>query len=434
MGKVRSSHSANPGGVIKAVEPGGLGHRLGLRPGDRILAVNGRFLRDVIDFNFYTAEEELEIVVDREGERFVIRAYRGYGEEWGIEFEEPVFDGIRRCTNRCEFCFVNQLPRGLRPSLYIKDDDYRYSFLFGNFITLTNLTEEDWDRLAEQRLSPLYVSVHSTDLALRRELLGNPSAPDVLEQLRRLGDLGIVVHAQIVLIPGRNDGLHLERTIDELSSLYPVVQSIAVVPVGVTKFCPPGIRPYAPSEAEEVVALVLERQKRFRRALKKGLVYLSDEWYFLTGLSFPPAKEYDGFPQLENGVGLSRVFLDEWEENKGALPLLSLRGVAACGAMPFPLVKQIADEFNEITGSQLEVIRVENRLFGPTVTVSGLMVGEDVVEALRGRSWEGLVVIPRVMLDSSGRLTLDDFTVEGMEERLGAKVQVVSHFYELAFG
>jgi len=180
--------------------------------------------------------------------------------------------------------------------------------------------------------------------------------------------------------------------------------------------------------------LVLERQKRFRRALKKGLVYLSDEWYFLTGLSFPPAKEYDGFPQLENGVGLSRVFLDEWEENKGALPLLSLRGVAACGAMPFPLVKQIADEFNEITGSQLEVIRVENRLFGPTVTVSGLMVGEDVVEALRGQSWEGLVVIPRVMLDSSGRLTLDDFTVEEMEERLGAKVHVVSHFYELAFG
>jgi len=432
MGKVRSGRNANPGGVIKAVEPEGLGYRLGLRPGDRILAVNGHPLRDVIDFNFYTAEEELEIVGDRGGERFVIRAYRGYGEEWGIEFEEPVFDGIRRCTNRCEFCFVNQLPRGLRPSLYIKDDDYRYSFLFGNFITLTNLTEEDWERLAEQRLSPLYVSVHSTDLALRRELLGNPSAPDVLEQIRRLGNLGIAVHTQVVLIPGRNDGPHLERTIDELSSLYPTVQSIAVVPVGVTKFRPPGIRPYTPSEAEEVIALVLERQKRFRRALKKGLVYLSDEWYFLTGLPFPPAREYDGFPQLENGVGLSRLFLDEWEEHKNSLPRLSLRGVAVCGVMPFPLVKQIAYEFNELTGSQLEVLAIENRLFGPTVTVSGLMAGADVVETLRGQAWEGLVVIPRVMLDSSGQLTLDDFTVEKLEESLGAKVRVISHFYEFA--
>ena len=432
MGKVRSGCNANPGGVIKAIEPGGLGQRLGLRPGDRILTVNGHPLRDIIDFNFYTAEEELELMVDRGGEHFVIRAVRDYGEEWGIEFEEPVFDGIRRCTNRCEFCFVNQLPRGLRPSLYIKDDDYRYSFLFGNFITLTNLTEEDWERLAEQRLGPLYVSVHSTDLALRRELLGNPTAPDVLEQIRRLGDLGIVVHAQVVLIPGRNDGPHLERTIDELSSLYPIVQSIAVVPVGVTKFCPPGIRPYTPPEAEEVVALVLERQKRFRRALKKGLVYLSDEWYFLTGIPFPPAKEYDGFPQLENGVGLSRAFLDEWEEHKNSLPRLSLRGVAVCGVMPFPLVKQIATEFNEITGSHLEVLAIENRLFGPTVTVSGLMAGADVVEALRGRSWEGPVVIPRVMLDSSGRLTLDDFTVEGMGESIGAKILVVSHFHELA--
>ncbi len=420
------------GGMVKAVEPGGLAHRLGLRAGDVLLAVNGRPLRDVIDFNFYTAEEELEILGEREGRPFVIRAIRGYGEEWGLEFEEPVFDGIKRCANQCDFCFVNQLPRGLRPSLYIKDDDYRYSFLFGNFITLTNLTEEDWERLAEQRLSPLYVSVHATDPVLRGELLGNPRIPDVIQQIKRLGELGIVVHAQIVLIPGRNDGPHLKRTIEELSALHPVVQSIAVVPVGVTKFCPPGLRPYTRAEAEEIVAVVLSYQRRFRRLLKKGLVYLSDEWYFMTGMSFPPAKEYDGFPQLENGVGLSRVFLDEWEKNKRLLPLLGLKGIAACGVMPFPLVKQVAVEFNELTHSEIEVVAVENSLFGPTVTVSGLMSGRDVVETLRGRTDGGLVVIPRVMLDAKGLLTLDDLTLEDLKEKLGAEVSVVSHFHELA--
>ncbi len=423
----------NPGGgVVKAVKPGGLARRLGLRPGDRLLKVNGRLLRDVIDFNFYTAEEELEIEGEREGKPFVIRAVREYGEDWGLEFEEPVFDGIRRCTNRCDFCFVHQLPRGLRPALYIKDDDYRYSFLFGNFITLTNLTEEDWERLAEQRFSPLYVSVHATDLALRRELLGNPRAPDVLEQIRRLGELGIAVHAQIVLIPGRNDGPHLERTVEDLSTLYPVVQSIAVVPVGVTKYCPPGLRPYTRAEAEEVVALVLSYQKRFRRALKRGLVYLSDEWYFLTELPFPPAREYDGFPQAENGVGLARLFLDNWEKRKRSLSFLGLKGVAACGVMPFPLVKGVVEEFNELTGSQIELVAVENRLFGPTVTVSGLLSGGDVVDALRGRARGGLVVIPRVMLDAGGRLTLDDLTLDDMKRGLGVEVLAVSHFYELA--
>lgn len=420
------------GGIIKSVEPGGLAHKLGLKPGDRLLTVNGHRLRDVIDFNFYSAEEELEIAGEREGKPFVIRAIRSYGEEWGLEFEEPVFDGIRRCLNQCDFCFIHQLPRGLRPSLYVKDDDYRYSFLFGNFITLTNLTEEDWERLAEQRLSPLYVSVHSTDLNLRRKLLGNPSAPDILEQIRRLGELGITVHAQIVLIPERNDGPHLERTINDLYSLYPVVQSIAVVPVGVTKFCPPGIRPYTRPEAEKVVSMVLSYQKRFRRLLKKGLVYLSDEWYFMTGLTFPPAREYDGFPQAENGVGLSRIFLEEWEKRKGSLPRLGLKGIAACGIMPFPLVKQVAEEFNSLTGSQIEVVAIENSLFGPTVTVSGLMAGRDVVEALRGRIKDGLVLIPRIMLDARGQFTLDDLTLENIKKGLGAEVLAISHFHDLA--
>ncbi|HIC94366.1 MAG TPA: DUF512 domain-containing protein, partial [Anaerolineae bacterium] len=230
------------GGIIAAVRAGSVAEELGLRPGDELLSINGHPLRDIIDYRFYGAEEELELVIRRDGQRLVCLVERGYGEELGIEFVEPTFDGVRHCNNRCPFCFVDQLPRGMRRSLYIKDDDYRLSFLFGNFVTLTNLTEADWQRLAEQRLSPLYVSVHATDLALRRRLLGNPSAPDILQQIGRLGELGIQVHAQIVLIPGLNDGEPLARTVADLAALHPTVQSIAVIPVGLTKHRPPGLR------------------------------------------------------------------------------------------------------------------------------------------------------------------------------------------------
>ena len=421
-----SSSPGSPGGLIEHIEPGKLAARLGLRPGDRLIAINDHPLRDVIDFRFYGSEEEMELLIEREGRRFTLKAQREYGEEWGVEFAEPVFDGIRWCNNRCEFCFVNQMPPGMRKSLYVKDDDYRYSFLFGNFITLTNLTEEDWERLAEQRLSPLYVSVHSTDLNLRRELLGNPDAPDVLEQIRRLGELGIEVHTQIVLIPGRNDGPHLKRTIEDLSALYPTVQSIAVVPVGVTRFQRHGIRPYSPSEAKEVVAQVIAYQAHFRKFYEIGLVYLSDEWYFMCDLPLPAAEEYDGFPQLENGVGLARAFLEDWESEKAGLRPTTLEATVVCGTMPYPLIRQVMEEFSAVTGAEVEVVAVENRFFGPMVTVSGLLTGQDVVEALRGKIATETLVLPRAMFDAEGKLTLDDMTVEDIEKALGVEVRVAA--------
>lgn len=410
------------GGLIKAVEPRSLAARLGLKPGDRIIAVNGHLLRDVIDFRFYGAEEEVELMVEREGRRFTLRAHREYGEEWGVEFAQPVFDGIRRCNNHCDFCFLNQMPPGMRRSLYVRDDDYRYSFLFGNFITLTNLTEEDWQRLAEQRLSPLYVSVHSTELELRRALLSNPQAPDVMEQIRRLGELGIKVHTQIVLTPGRNDGPHLARSIEDLAVLYPTVASVAVVPVGVTRFQRQGIRPYARAEAEEVVSMVLDYQARFRKEHGIGLVYLSDEWYFLCELPLPPAEDYDGFPQLENGVGIARAFLEDWEAERAELGPLALEATVVCGAMPYPLVCSVMEEFSALTGAEVRVVSVENRFFGPTVTVSGLLTGRDVVDALRGKITGDLVVLPRAMFDAEGKLTLDDMTLGDLERALGVKV------------
>jgi len=296
------------GGVV-AVRAGSIAAELGLRPGDALLSINGHILRDVIDYRFYGAEEELELVVERGGERIVYEVERGYDQDLGIEFAEPTFDGLRLCNNRCEFCFFKGMPPGMRRSLYIKDDDYRYSFLFGNYITLTNLTEDDWGRLAEQRLSPLYVSVHATDLALRRCILGNTAAPDVIEQLKWLGSLGIQVHAQIVLIPGLNDGQYVTRTVADLATHYPTVQSIAVVPLGLTKYhrCP--LRLYAPEEAKAIIAHISAWQREYRDHQGLNLVYASDEWYLLAGLEVPPAEEYDGFPQLENGVGLTRAGL-----------------------------------------------------------------------------------------------------------------------------
>ena len=419
------------GGIIAAVRTGSVAEELGLRPGDELLSINGHPLRDVIDYRFYGAEEELELVIRRDGQRLVCLLERSYGEELGIEFVEPTFDGIRRCNNRCPFCFVDQLPRGMRRSLYVKDDDYRLSFLFGNFVTLTNLTEADWQRLAEQRLSPLYVSVHATDLALRRRLLGNPSAPDVLQQIRRLGELGIRVHAQIVLVPGLNDGEHLARTVADLAALHPTVQSIAVIPVGLTKHRPPGLRPYTPDEARAIVAQVESWQRQYRARYGVGLVYAADEWYLLAGKEVPQAEEYDGFPQLENGVGLTRLLLDERLQITGG-GLQVGKVTLVCGTLIAPVLEALVAEWGKSAAfPRSVVIPVENRFFGPTVTVSGLLVGRDVIEALRGRDLGEVVFLPRAMFDAAGERTLDDMSPAEIEERLGTRVEVAGTLGEV---
>jgi len=418
-------------GVIAEVRSGSIAAELGLQPGDVLLSIDGHVLRDVIDYRFYGAEEELELVVERGGERSVYQVERGYDQEPGIEFAEPTFDGLRRCNNRCEFCFLNGMPPGMRRSLYIKDDDYRYSFLFGNFITLTNLTEDDWDRLAEQRLSPLYVSVHATDLALRRRILGSPAAPDVVEQLKRLGSLGIQVHAQIVLIPGLNDGPHLAHTVANLAALYPTVQSIAVVPLGLTKYHRGPFRVYRPEEAGPILIQISDWQREFRRQRGLNLVYASDEWYLLAGLEVPPSEEYDGFPQLENGVGLTRVFLDEEFRVEGFRFRVG-RVTLVCGTLIAPVLGDVAAKLAGRTGLEIEVVPVENRFFGPTVTVSGLLTGWDVIEALRGRELGDLVFLPQAMFDASGGLTLDDMTAAAIGERLGVRVEVAGTMGEVA--
>ncbi|MBC7258929.1 MAG: DUF512 domain-containing protein, partial [Chloroflexi bacterium] len=283
-------------GRIIGVEPTSFAGRLGLAPGDCLLAINGAPVRDVLDVQFYASEEELELTFARGGRVQTVRGVRAYSEALGLEFETLLFDGLRVCHNRCEFCFVAQMPKGLRPSLYVRDDDYRLSFLTGSFVTLTNLTQADWRRIEVQGLSPLYVSVHATDPAIRSRLLGRTNIPDIREQLQRLANLGVEVHAQVVLVPGVNDGPVLERTIADLAALYPAVASVSLVPVGVTRFQRAAIRRYGKSEARALLRQARELRGRFAREFGARFVHPSDEFYLLSGASAPRASAYEGFP------------------------------------------------------------------------------------------------------------------------------------------
>jgi putative radical SAM enzyme (TIGR03279 family) len=423
------------GGVIAAIPPGGLAEEIGLHPGDCILAVNGHPLRDVIDFRFYSAEEEVELQVRRDERLLSFHARQSYGRTLAVEFAHPTFDvDIRRCVNRCEFCFVAQSPRHMRRTLCVKDDDYRYSFLYGNFITLTNLSAEDWARIAEQHLSPLYVSVQATDSALRRKILGRDDAPDVLEQLRRLAGMGIELHTQLVLIPGLNDGPQLERSLADLADLFPAVRTVAVVPVGLTRYYKGSLRPYRPDEAAELLRQLRPWRRDFRRRLGCSFAYPSDEWYLLSGAALPSAARYDGFAQLDNGVGLTRRFLDRWARIRKRLPHFHGGRVTwACGTLIAPVIRQVAAQLMARGNVEAEVVPVVNAFYGETVTVSGLLVGRDVIEALRepGRDLGAGAVLPGAMFDAATRLTLDDLTPADISAALGVPVGLADSPREL---
>ncbi len=432
------------GGTIRAVAADGLGARFGLRQGDRLLAIDGHPLRDAIDFAFYAAEERFRLSFEREGQESAVEARRRFGEELGVEFESSIFDRIRTCNNDCFFCFLKGLPQGLRPSLYLKDDDFRLSFADGNFVTLSNLTASDWRRLEEQRLSPLNVSVHATEPELRRRLLGNPRAPDVLDQLRRLSGLGIRVNTQVVLCPGLNDGERLERTVRDLAELHPTVQSIAVVPVAASRHAwqraddeaKGWMSPCTPQYARRVIAQVRPWQRGFRRQLGVNLVYLADEFYLVAGARLPAASRYDGYPQYENGIGMTRALIDDWRRLRRRLTGEKRRWAAkrltlACGTLVAPVLAQLAAEMTVLTGIDASVAPVENAFFGPRVTVSGLLTGRDIIDSLRGRELGDLLVLPRHALDHAGDLFLDDVTPAEVSAALSTPVAFASTLSEL---
>jgi putative radical SAM enzyme (TIGR03279 family) len=395
--------------------------------------VNGLVPRDTIDVVLAAQSEAVTLAYLRGDERRVAQASPSASDDLGLEFDLPTFDGIRRCANDCDFCFIDGLPTGLRETLYIRDDDYRYSFLYGSFVTLTNLKAADRDRICYQRLSPLRVSVHATDLDVRRRLLVNPRAPDILAQLDDLGAAGIEFHTQVVLVPGINDGAVLERTIAELAERYPAVRSVALVPVGLTRHShTSGLR----TLTEEDAAAVLEACRRWQRVLRKrlgvGFVYASDELFLLAGRPFPPASHYDDYCQLQNGIGLVPLFLGQWRRARRRLPrAVSPRRVMwVCGQAMDRALGLVADEVRQVQGLDVEVVSVPNAFFGTGVTVSGLLTGQDVARALEAKVADR-IVLPRAMFDAAGARTLDDWSLSDLQARLPGEVRVAHSAGEL---
>lgn len=421
------------GGEITAIEPGSLADEIGIMPGDALLAINGQTVEDVIDVQFHGADEELEILIRRDGELLLYEAQRAYQQTLGLIFAHPTFDtDIRRCNNLCEFCFVLQMAPSFRRTLYIKDDDYRYSFLFGHFVTLTNLNEHDWWRIETMRLSPLYVSVHVTDLAMRRRFLRNDMAEDIMDQLRWLIAKGIEVHTQLVIVPEFNDGEFLERSISDLASLWPGVRSISVVPVGLTRHHKYNMRTHTESEAAQVLDYAIARQPEFQNRFGVRFVYPTDEWYLVTGREAPPMDAYDGQALMENGLGMVRHFLDDWtavEDEIGSW-LAGKASSAEAVNWPYkrltlvtatlfaPTLAQAAARFTELVHVQTEVTAVPNARLGESITVAGLLLAEDVIAYLQLSEFGDLVVFPRVMFDHPDIISLDDLTPQNVANRL----------------
>jgi putative radical SAM enzyme (TIGR03279 family) len=411
------------GAVIESVAPGSPAHREGLRPGDVLTAIDGEPVADAIDVMFLADGAAPALRVSRRGRERTVRLQMGGEGDPGIELRSfPV----RTCRNKCVFCFVAQLPRGLRRSLYVRDEDYRMSFLYGNYITLTNLGAGDKERIVRQRLSPLYISVHSTDTRVRNALLGNPDAPDVMQELRFFARHRIGMHAQIVLCPGLNDGPGLERTLRDLASLYPALLSVAVVPVGLTAHRKKELRPVAARDARDALDIVEDLRKRFERELGDPLVHGADELYIKAGRELPPLEGYGDLPQVANGVGMVPLFLDE--ALKARIPRARRgdpRFLAVTGTSFEPFLRRLVERLGK-KGHRVEALPVENAFFGPSVTVAGLLTGRDVVSAaspLRERF--DVLLLPDVLLREGDEIFLDDLAVPDLARALKRKVVVV---------
>ena len=406
-------------GIILRVLEGSIAEELELVPGDKILSVNDMPLRDIIDFSFAMADEEIELLVEHaNGEQELIAFDKDYDEDFGVEFERAVFDGIRPCANHCYFCFVDMIAPDMRHSLSVKDDDYRLSFLYGNFVTLTNMGAADFSRIERYHLSPLYVSVQCTNPVLRAEMLRYKGASDILGQLAKLEAAGADYHTQVVLCYGLNDGEELERTIRDITARRPHALSLAIVPVGLTKHRsdPFPLVQFDREGAARVIDQVEAWQERMRAEEGRTFIYLGDEFYFLAGREVPSAEMYDGFPQLDNGIGLTRNFIEEWAKAGAAMDEENdeARIAVVSGTAVAPVMEQLARELDP-DARRIHVLPVVNEHFGATVNVSGLLTGHDIMQALQSltHTVDG-VLIPASALREGEDVFLDDMSLDAM--------------------
>lgn len=436
-----SEHSLRPA-QISGIVPDSIAEEMGFEAGDAIVAINGTRPRDLIDYQFLCAEEFLELeVIDGKGATHYLEIEKDCDEDLGLEFETALFDGLMQCNNRCPFCFIDQQPPGRRGSLYLKDDDYRLSFLYGSYLTLTNLTEREWQRIEAMRLSPLYVSVHATEPELRSRLLKNPRAGQLIEQLHWFRERRLQIHAQVVVCPGINDGGHLERTLTDLAAFYqgeiPAVISAAIVPVGLTRFRPreDELIPVSSQKAVEIISQVQTLQARFRQKLGSTFAWLADEWFLIARQDLPPADHYEDYPQLGNGVGSIRQFVREF---------LSIADRTLPASLPAPrhytwvvgnAVEQafmpLTGRLNEVRNLRVTLAPLNSRYWGQEITVTGLLTGEDLMAGLADRKLGDGILLPSVMLKAGDRLFLDDCTVAEVSEELGVPIYPVAGVEEL---
>ncbi len=424
--------------AVKAIATGTLAERAGFEPGDRIMSINGEKISDLIDFQVHSSEHVLAFEVGRADEVYSLQVERQPQEAIGLIFEEM---RLRQCNNKCVFCFLHQMPKGLRRSLYFEDDDYRLSFLHGSYVTLTNVKESDLQRIIDQRLSPQYISVHATDPDVRQRMLGRKKQTvPVLERIERLAVNGIEMHAQVVLCPGWNDGIHLERTVDELSSFYPAVRSVALVPVGLTRFRShlPALRPVSQELARDYLLEAERWGSEFVKRFSERFVYAADELFLLSGGCLPDTAYYDAFPQLENGIGMVRSFLETWERGKQRLKQLGTsspampdrpgRAAIVTGELAHRFLAPVVEELSALSGLAAELVVVPNDFFGHGISVSGLLTGADISAALAGGNWD-VALLPPNCVNGDG-LTLDEMTIPELEDGCGLPLRVGS--YDLA--
>lgn len=423
--------------VIQTVEPGSIAEELEIEAGDTLLEINGNKIEDIFDYQYYTQDEYIEVLIRKKsGEEWLLEIDKDYDEDLGISFENGLMDDYRSCHNKCIFCFIDQMPKGMRATLYFKDDDTRLSFLQGNYVTLTNLSDDDIERIIRYHLSPINVSFQTTNPALRCKMLNNRFAGEALEKAWRLARAGITMNGQIVLCKGVNDGEELERSIQDLSQYLPNLESVSVVPVGLSKYRE-GLYPLEPftrEDARAVLAVIHKWQDRLYPEYGLHFVHASDEWYILAQEELPEEARYDGYLQLENGVGMIRLLLDEFAQAL-AQAKRSHKRIAgrkkrtlsiATGKLAYPYIKEMADAvMAAFEFVQIMVYPIRNDFFGELITVSGLLTGQDLEAQLTGQDLGERLLLPQNVLKSGERVFLDDMTVEALEKALQVPVDIV---------
>ncbi len=421
--------------IVKAVETGSIAEELEIDAGDILVEINGHEIEDIFDYQYYIQDEYIEVLIRKpSGEEWLLEIDKEYDEDLGIIFENGLMDEYHSCCNHCIFCFIDQMPKGMRDTLYFKDDDSRLSFLQGNYVTLTNMSDKDIDRIIQYHLSPINISFQTTNPELRCKMLNNRFAGQALEKAWRLAAAGITMNGQIVLCKGINDGKELDRSIRELSNYLPNLESVSVVPVGLSKFREGlyPLEPFTKEDAKQVLALIRKWQKKLYPIYGVHFVHASDEWYILAQEELPQEESYDGYPQLENGVGMMRLFIDEFQEalkkeREHHRPMVISKELSiATGKLAYPLIQDMAEqimrEYSQIT---IHVFAIKNNFFGEMITVSGLLTGQDLIAQLKDKVLGERLLLPQNMLKSGEDIFLDDITVSDLENALQVSVDIV---------